>query len=148
MRPAGAFGAANWSERGLQNTSKNKHQKNTKIRQKCTQKRKPGKLSFCGFRGLGKNAFQGGPKDPPEHPTRSNLVKKLTKSGTRNWISVMFYWVLSQTEPTCPKVLPRCFQMFPDASRVLIRVICKDLPTRRQEKQTKTKTYTCTLMGF
>ena len=85
------------------------------------------------------------PKTPPEHPTRSNLVEKLTKSCARNWISVMFYWVLSQTEPTCPQVLSRCFQMFPDASRVLIRVSCKELPRRRQEKQTKTK-YTLSIL--
>ena len=94
---------------------------------------------FVVFWGLWPKAFQGGPKDPPEHPTRSNLVEILTKSGARNWIYVMFYWVLSQTEPTCPKVLPRCFQMFPDASRVLIRVICEELPTRRQEKTNKNK---------
>ena len=94
----------------------------------------PKRNLFVVFRGLGPKAFQGGPKDPPEHPTRSNLVEICTQKGARNWISVMFYWVLSQTEPTCPQVLPRCFQIIPDASRVLIRVICKELPTRRQEK--------------
>ena len=99
----------------------------------------PKSALFVVFWGLGPKAFQGGPKDPPEHPTRSNLLENLPKSGGRNRISVMFYWVLSQTEPTCPKVLPRCFQMFPDASRVLIRVICEELPTRRQEKTNKNK---------
>ena len=92
--------------------------------------------SFVVFRGLEPKASQGGPKDSPELPTRSNLFEICTKKGARNWISVMFYWVLSQTEPTCPQVLPRCFQIIPDASRVLIRVICKELPTPpRKNKQ-------------
>ena len=91
------------------------------------------------FRCLEPKASQGSPKDPPELPTMSNLVEICTKKGARNWISVMFYWVLSQTEPTCPQVLPRCFQIIPDASRVLIRVICKELPTRRQEETNKNK---------
>ena len=101
------------------------------------QKGTPKSDSFVVFRGLEPKASQGGPKDPPELPTRSNLVEICTKKGARNWISVMFYWVLSQTEPTCPQVLPRCFQMFPDAPRVLIRVIGKELPRRRQEKTNK-----------
>ena len=57
-----------------------------------------------------------GPKDPTEHPARSNLVESCAKTGARNCISVMSYWVWSQTESTCPQVLPRCSQMCPDAS--------------------------------
>ena len=103
------------------------------------QKGTPKSGRFVVFRGLEPKASQGGPKDPPELPTRSNLVEICTKKGARNWISVMFYWVLSQTEPTCPQVLPRCFQIILDASRVLIRAICKELPTRRQEKTNEKK---------
>jgi len=40
--------------------------------------------------------------------------------------------------------------MFPDASRVLIRVICKELPTRHQDKKEKekVKTFTFNPMGL
>ncbi len=33
------------------------------------------------FWGLEPTAFQGGPKDPPEHPTISNLVEICKKNG-------------------------------------------------------------------
>ena len=33
------------------------------------------------FWGLGPKALQGGPKDPPEHPTRSNLIENCTTNG-------------------------------------------------------------------
>ena len=61
---------------------------------------------------------QIGPKDPTEHPARSNLVESCAKTGARNCISVMSYWVWSQTESTCPHVLPRCSQMCPDAAQI------------------------------
>ena len=101
------------------------------------KKGSPRNCLFVVFRGLGPKAFQGGPKDHPEHPTRSNLLENLPKSGGRNRISVMFYWVLSQTEPTCPKEIPGGLRFFPEASRVLIRAICKGLLRRRQEKTNK-----------
>ena len=139
LRSAGAFGAKNLQKRGFKTTQKISIRKVRKYVKNVPQKGTPKSGRFVVFRGLEPKASQGGPKDPPELPTRSNLVEICTKKGARNWISVMFYWVLSQTEPTCPQVLPRCFQIIPDASRVLIRVICKELPTRRQEKTNKNK---------
>ena len=93
--------------------------------------------SFCGFSGSGAKGVPGWSQRLPEHSTRSNLVEILTKNGGRNRISVMLYWVLSQTEPTCPKEIPGGLRFFPEASRVLIRAICKGLPRRRQEKANK-----------
>jgi hypothetical protein len=46
------------------------------------------------------------------------LVESCAKTGARNCISVMSYWVWSQTESTCPHVLPRCSQMCPDAAQI------------------------------
>ena len=75
---------------------------------------------------------QGGPKGRPKTPTMSQKVQKsvpktpsstpqdqilskvVQQNGARNCISVMSYWVWSQTESTCPQVLPRCSQMLPD----------------------------------
>ena len=51
----------------------------------------PKSCLFVVFRGLEPKAFQGRPKDPPEPPTRSNLVEICTNKGARNRISVMFY---------------------------------------------------------
>ena len=126
--------------REVSKTHKNSaSEKSENMSKRCPKKGSPESGLFVVFRGLGPKTSQGGPKDPPELPTRSNLVEICTKKGARNWISVMFYWGLSQTEPTCPQVLPRCCQIIPDASRVLIRVICKELPTGRQEKTNKNK---------
>ena len=82
--PSALFGAPGWSQGPSQDT--NNEPKGTKI----------------------------GPKDPTEHPARSNLVESCAKNGARNCISVMSYWVWSQAESTCPQVLPRCSQMLPD----------------------------------
>ena len=55
-------------------------------------KKVPRKVVFVVvFWGLGPEALQGGPKEPPEHLTRSNLVEICTTNGARNCISVMFY---------------------------------------------------------
>ena len=123
MRPVGVFFTQNMAGERSKKHTKNNVQKSKKICQKCAPKRYPEKWSFCGFSGPGAKGVPGWSQRPPRAPYKSNLVEICTKKGARNWISVMFYWVLSQTEPTCPQVLLRCFQMFPDASRVLIRVI-------------------------
>ena len=103
------------------------------VPKKCT----PQMRSFCGFSGSGAKGVPGWSQRLPEHSTRSNLVEILTNNCRRNRISVMLYWVLSQTEPTCPKEIPGGLRFFPEASRVLIRAICKGLPRRRQEKANK-----------
>ena len=40
---------------------------------------------FVFSRGLEPKAYQGGPKDPPELPTKSNLFENCTKEGARNF---------------------------------------------------------------
>ena len=66
-------------------------------------KKVPRKVVFLWFFGVWsqrRSRVVPRPKDPPEPPTRSNLVEICTNKGARNRISVMFYQVLSQTEPT------------------------------------------------
>ena len=73
------------------NTQKTSIRKVRKSVKNVPQKGIPESDFVVVFWGLEPKAFQGGPKDPPEHPTRSNLVEICKKSGARNCISVMFY---------------------------------------------------------
>ena len=82
--PSALFGAPGWSQGPSQDT--NNEPKGTKI----------------------------SPEDSTEHPARSNLIEGCSNNGARNCISVMSYWVWSQTESRCPQALPRCSQMLPD----------------------------------
>ena len=50
---------------------------------------------FVIFWGLGPEAAQGGPKDPPRRPPRSNLVQKGAKTDAPNLIFFVSQWILS-----------------------------------------------------
>ena len=126
--------------REVSKTHKKQHQKSKKTCQKCAPKRYTEKLSFCGFSEPGAKGVPGWSQRPTRAPSKVKFDRKLYKKGcVRGIISVMFYLDLSQTEPTCPQVLLRCFLIFPDSSRVLICVICKEPPTETPPRKNKQK---------
>ena len=79
LKPAGAFGAKIWYERGLKNTQTKTHQTSKQFCWKCTPKGHPEKLSFCNFLGSGAKGVPGSSQRSPRAPYKVKSCRKIDK---------------------------------------------------------------------